>query len=87
MERVHTDAMWSLFDPDDVPLLQATYGQAFTYAYEQYEKTATPLDTLKATDLWSAICRVQSRKTYPFCVFSCTLNRMNVFKDVSKAFS
>ena len=75
MERVHTDAIWSLFDPDDVPLLQATYGQAFTYAYEQYERNVEPTSTIKATDLWDTVCLAQKAHTHPFCLFSCTINR------------
>ena len=38
MQRVESDALWSLFDPKDVPQLPDLYGQAFTEAYVAAEE-------------------------------------------------
>ncbi|KAI0745197.1 ribonucleotide reductase [Earliella scabrosa] len=78
MERLETEGRWTMFDPDDVPLLQASYGQSLTYAYEQYENHVTPIAVLPAEDVWQALCEAQRNTGYPTCVFSCTVNRKSV---------
>ena len=84
MERLETEGRWTMFDPDDVPLLQASYGQSLTYAYEQYENHVTPIAVLPAEDVWQALCEAQRNTGYPTCVFSCTVNRKHAYSEHTK---
>ncbi len=65
---------WSLFDPTDVPLLQTSFGDDFTCAYEEYEQTVTPLERTGARDLWNVICRAQQESGTPFLMYQDTIN-------------
>ena len=75
MRRLRDREVWSLFDPVDVPLLLSTYGQEFAEAYEQYEKTVTPLEQAPAFEIWVAICRAQQESGTPFIMFPDAVNR------------
>ena len=37
MKRVIEEKEWSLFSPDETPLLSHTYGDEFEEAYQEYE--------------------------------------------------
>ena len=66
--------MWTLFDPRDVPLLCSTYGEQFTQAYEDYERTTEVLEKVAAIDLWAAICRSQQESGTPFIMYQDPIN-------------
>jgi ribonucleoside-diphosphate reductase alpha chain len=57
MQRVEADAMWSLFDPKDVPTLPDLYGEAFTEAYEKAEGDKLYHRQIKARDLYARMMR------------------------------
>jgi ribonucleoside-diphosphate reductase alpha chain len=57
MQRVEADALWSLFDPKDVPHLPDLFGQAFTAAYEQAEADKLYHRQIKARDLYLRMMR------------------------------
>ncbi|KAI0709386.1 ribonucleotide reductase, partial [Earliella scabrosa] len=77
MERLGASAMWTLFDPGDVPLLQRTVGREFAEAYCTYEDTVNPVLRLPAQVVWDSICNAQTVHGYPFCFFQCNANRAN----------
>ena len=57
MSRVATDGDWTLFSPDEAPLLTESYGAEFTKNYENYEAMADRgeiklFKKIKARDLW-----------------------------------
>ncbi len=57
MERVKSDADWSLFDPNEAPGLFDLYGEKFEALYTQYEKEGRARKVVKARDLWTARAR------------------------------
>lgn len=50
-ERVENDAEWTLFDPNQAPMLTETYGEEFKQYYLEYEKTGKG-KVVKARDIW-----------------------------------
>lgn len=52
MQRVETDAMWSLFDPRVVPNFTDIYGAEFEAAYVQAEQKKLYIKQVKARDLY-----------------------------------
>jgi ribonucleoside-diphosphate reductase alpha chain len=57
MQRVEADALWSLFDPKDVPQLPDLYGPAFAEAYEKAEADKLYHRQIKARDLYLRMMR------------------------------
>jgi ribonucleoside-diphosphate reductase alpha chain len=57
MQRAEADAIWSLFDPKDVPALPDLYGEAFTEAYEKAEADKLYHRQIKARDLYARMMR------------------------------
>ncbi len=57
MKRVEQDAMWSLFDPREVPEFVDMYGDEFEKAYEAAEKAGRFTRQLKARDLYSRMMK------------------------------
>ncbi len=53
MKRVKEDAMWSLFDPKEVPEFPDLFGEAFEKAYIQAEKDERFMRQVKARDLYA----------------------------------
>ncbi|RDX47464.1 alpha subunit of ribonucleoside-diphosphate reductase [Lentinus brumalis] len=77
MQRLQLHDKWSLFDPRDVPLLQTSFGDDFTRAYEEYERTVTPLERIGARDLWNVVCRAQQESGTPFLMYQDSVNAKN----------
>jgi ribonucleoside-diphosphate reductase alpha chain len=57
MQRVEADALWSLFDPKDVPQLPDLFGEAFAVAYEKAEADKLYHRQVKARDLYLKMMR------------------------------
>jgi ribonucleoside-diphosphate reductase alpha chain len=57
MQRVEADAMWSLFDPKDVPHLPDLFGSEFAEAYEKAEADKLYHRQIKARDLYARMMR------------------------------
>ena len=55
MERVKNNLNWSLFCPDECPVLNDVYGDEYVKLYEQYESTGKARAVIKAQSLWSLI--------------------------------
>lgn len=74
MERVKTDADWSLFDPNEAPGLFDVYGSKFEALYHQYEKEGRARKTVKARDLWNAILESQIETGTPYILYKDAAN-------------
>jgi len=74
MIRVETDSLWSLFNPDDVPLLLNSTGEAFNLEYEKYEASTIPRETLPARTIWNAILESQIETGGPFILYKDAIN-------------
>jgi ribonucleoside-diphosphate reductase alpha chain len=75
MKRVEADAMWSLFDPKDVPALPDLWGEAFEAAYQAAEEEGLARRQLKARELYGRMMRTLAQ----------TGNGWMTFKDPSNA--
>lgn len=73
MKRVEADAVWSLFDPKELPELVDLYGEEFEKAYEQAEKDGRFVKQLKARDLYARMMKTLAQ----------TGNGWMTFKDAS----
>ncbi|HXU80983.1 MAG TPA: ribonucleoside-diphosphate reductase subunit alpha [Polyangia bacterium] len=75
MQRVEADALWSLFDPKDVPELPDLWGEAFEAAYVTAERTGLAKRQLPARELYGRMMRTLAQ----------TGNGWMTFKDPSNA--
>ncbi len=57
MKRVEQDAMWSLFDPKEVPHFVDLFGDEFEKAYEEAEAQGLSVKQVKARDLYGRMMR------------------------------
>lgn len=73
MKRVEADALWSLFDPKDVPHFVDNYGEDFEKAYEKAEAEGLFKKQVKARDLYSRMMKTLAQ----------TGNGWMTFKDAS----
>jgi ribonucleoside-diphosphate reductase alpha chain len=75
MRRVEADAMWSLFDPDQVPELADLWGEEFDAAYRAAEAEGRHVRQVKARDLYGKMMRTLAQ----------TGNGWMTFKDACNA--
>lgn len=73
MQRVETDADWSLFDPKAVPHLTDLYGEEFEKAYTEAEANGQFMKQVKARELYSRMMKTLAQ----------TGNGWMTFKDAS----
>lgn len=71
MKRVQNDEEWTLFSPDETPLLAETYGALFEKHYEKYEKLAEDgsikvSKKIKARDLWRKMITMLYETGHPW---------------------
>jgi ribonucleoside-diphosphate reductase alpha chain len=74
MERVHQNAHWTLFSPDEVPDLHNLYGKAFKEAYEKYEAIAEQgkikiWKPVSAVALWRKMLTMLFETAHPWICF------------------
>ncbi len=74
MKRVRDDEDWTLFSPDEVPLLHETYGRQFEALYVKYEEMAKNGDIrlwkiMPARDLWKRLVNMLYETGHPWITF------------------
>tara|TARA_A100001011_G_C14316441_1_gene848223 strand:- start:288 stop:4208 length:3921 start_codon:yes stop_codon:yes gene_type:complete len=74
MERVQTNAKWSLFCPDQTPGLSDCYGQAYKDLYLQYEEAGKYVKQIEARDLWIKILDSQMETGTPYMLYKDAVN-------------
>jgi ribonucleoside-diphosphate reductase alpha subunit len=74
MERVKSDADWSLFDPNEAPGLFDVYGAKFEALYHQYEQEGKARKVVKARDLWNAVLESQIETGTPYILYKDAAN-------------
>lgn len=81
MKRVMEKGEWTLFSPDDVPLLQHKYGSDFEKQYKEYEQLAKDdkimSKTVEATHLWRKMLSMLYETGHPWITFKCPTNIRN----------
>ncbi|MFN0177144.1 MAG: ribonucleoside-diphosphate reductase subunit alpha [Saprospiraceae bacterium] len=75
MERVKSDADWSLFDPNEAPGLFDVYGAKFEAMYHQYENEGRARKVVKARELWNAVLESQTETGTPYILYKDAANR------------
>lgn len=83
MERVQEDAMWTLFDPYEVPELTELYGKEFEERYVELEKTQEiTKEIISAKGLWKEVLRSYFETGSPFLTFKDAANKSNPNKHI-----
>ena len=74
MERVKSNAKWSLFCPHECPGLSDVYGDKFEKLYEKYESDGKARKTMNARDLWFKILDAQMETGTPYILYKDSAN-------------
>ena len=82
MERVKTDADWTLLCPDKCPGLSDVYGDEFKTLYERYEQEGRGRKTMKARKLWFQVLDAQMETGTPYLCYKDAANRKSNQKNV-----
>jgi ribonucleoside-diphosphate reductase alpha chain len=75
MRRVEADAMWSLFDPAEVPELPDLWGEAFDAAYRNAEREGRYVRQVRARDLYAQMMRTLAQTGNGWMTFKDAANR------------
>ena len=82
MERVKTDAHWTLMCPDECPGLADCYGNEFVELYQQYESSGKGRKTIKARELWFKILDAQMETGTPYMCYKDAANVKSNQKNI-----
>ena len=82
MERVQKEETWSLFDPDECPGLEKSYGEEYKNLYLKYENEKRYRKQVKARDVWKSIVESQVETGTPYILFKDTINKKSNQKNV-----
>ena len=74
MERVKTNAKWSLFCPHECPGLSDVFGEKFNELYEKYEVEGKARKVINARDLWFKILDSQMETGTPYILYKDAAN-------------
>lgn len=74
MERVRSDATWSMFSPDTAPGLDDVVGEAYRVLYERYESEGRYTKQVSARQLWYRILTAQIETGTPYVAFKDAVN-------------
>ena len=74
MERVDSDAEWTLMCPNECPGLADVWGDQFKTLYEKYEKEGRGRKTVKARKLWFHILDSQMETGTPYLLYKDAAN-------------
>ncbi|EKB61168.1 ribonucleoside-diphosphate reductase subunit alpha [Bergeyella zoohelcum] len=82
MQRVETDQMWSLFDPNEAQGLYDVYGEKFNELYTTYENEGKFRKQIKARELWTAILEAQIETGTPYMCYKDAVNEKSNQKNI-----
>ena len=82
MERVKSDADWTLMCPDECPGLSNVFGEEFNTLYETYERGNRGRKTMKARQLWFQILDAQMETGTPYLCYKDAANRKTNQKNI-----
>lgn len=81
MERVKSNAKWTLMCPDECPGLADVYGDEFVALYESYEKEGRG-HSIQARDLWFKILDAQMETGTPYLCYKDAVNKKTNQKNL-----
>ena len=82
MERVKTNAKWSLMCPHECPGLSEVYGDKFVELYEKYELEGKVRKSVNARDLWFKILDAQMETGTPYLLYKDAANSKSNQKNI-----
>jgi ribonucleotide reductase alpha subunit len=82
MERVKTNAKWSLMCPHECPGLSEVYGDKFVELYEKYELEGKVRKSVNARDLWFKILDAQMETGTPYLLYKDACNFKSNQKNI-----
>ena len=82
MQRVETNADWTLMCPNECPGLFDTYGAKFEELYTSYEQQNRGRKTIKARDLWQKILESQIETGTPYMLYKDAANEKSNQKNL-----
>lgn len=77
MQRCKDNEEWTLFDPSTAPGLNEVHGEEYVRLYEQYEFEGRGVKTVKAQDVWNAICVSMIETGSPYVMSKDACNGMS----------
>jgi len=82
MERVKSNAKWSLMCPNECPGLSDVYGDDFNALYEKYESQGKIRKSVNARDLWFKILDAQMETGTPYILYKDSVNKKSNQKNI-----
>ena len=82
MERVQTNEIWSLFNPDDCQDLSDSYGDEYKEIYLKYESEKKYIKQLPAREIWSSIITSQIETGTPYILQKDHINKKSNQKNI-----
>ena len=82
MERVESNSEWCLFDADECPGLDDTYGDDYKDLYTKYENEGKERKKLQARKIWNYILTSQIETGTPYILFKDSINKKSNQKNV-----
>lgn len=82
MERVQTDAEWTLMCPNECPGLFECHSEEFEALYHKYEAENKGRKTVKARELWEKILESQIETGTPYMLYKDAANRKSNQKNL-----
>ena len=82
MKRVESNSDWSLFDPDECPHLEDTYGEQFEELYCKYESEGRARSVVPARKVWNAILTSQIETGTPYILYKDNINHKSNQKNI-----
>ena len=82
MERVESDAEWTLMCPNECPELFENHSEKFNELYLKYESEGRGRQTIKARDLWLKIMESQIETGTPYMLYKDHANRKSNQKNL-----
>jgi len=82
MERVESNSEWSLFDADDCPGLDDSYGDEYKSLYLNFEKEGKARKTLQARKVWNYILTSQIETGTPYILYKDAANKKSNQKNL-----
>ena len=82
MKRVETDSEWCLFDSDECPGLDDSYGDEYESLYLKYESENKERKKLQARKIWNYILTSQIETGTPYILYKDSINKKSNQKNV-----
>ncbi len=77
MKRVHSNEIWTLFDPNKCLELNELWGDEYEKKYIEYENKRISSKTLPAREIWAKIINSQIETGTPYILFKDNVNKYN----------